>query len=191
MASRATAFLLCLLCSVARGAQPWGTDLDGRPVDLLAPHGTRAVVLFFAASDCPIANRYIPEIERLEQQYSPSGVQFWWVYPNPRDTAAVVRQHDAQFDIRSHALLDTDQHLTHMAHVTVTPEAAVFVPSGANLREVYRGRIDDRYLELGRERPAATRHVLEQAIAAVLADRTVPSPGGPTIGCSIVPRNEP
>jgi hypothetical protein len=78
-----------------------------------------------------------------------------------------------------------------MARATITPEAAVFLPAGANLREVYRGRIDDRYLELGRERPAATRHDLEQAILAVLANHPVPPPGGPTVGCSIVPRNEP
>ncbi len=183
--------LLCWLVPAAWAAQPFGTDLKGRPVDNLAPSGSRAVVLFFAASDCPISNRYIPEIERLAREFSPEGVRFWWVYPNPEDTSQVVRSHDAQFDIHAEDVLDTDQLLTRMAHATITPEVAVFVPSSDGLREMYRGRIDNRYVSLGQERPSATRHDLEDAIRAVLANRPVAKPGGPAVGCSIVPRNLP
>ena len=161
-------------------------DLDGRPVTQLAPPGARAVVLFFAASDCPISNRYVPEMQRLTKQFEPSGVRVWFVYPNPGDTANVVRAHDLEFSITANTVLDNRQSLTRMAHATTTPEAAVFVPHGGELHEVYRGRIDDRYLSLGTERPQATRHDLEDAIRAVLAGKPVPQPGGPPIGCSIV-----
>jgi len=176
---------------MARAAEPWGTDLNGHSVEQIAPPGTKAVVLFFAASDCPIANRYIPEMERLDREFAPQGVRFWWVYPNPGDTAAAVRQHDVQFNIHADSVLDTDQRLTRMAHATMTPEVAVLIPFLAGLREVYRGRIDDRYVTLGQERPAATRHDLELAIHAVLAREPVPQPDGPPVGCSIVPRNAP
>jgi hypothetical protein len=175
----------------AWAAQPLGTDLSGRPVDRLAPPGSRVIVLFFAGSDCPISNRYIPEIERLSRQFGSYGVHFWWVYPNPADSADVVRHHQDDFHINGEAVLDTQQRLTRMAHVTVTPEVAIFVPAAAGLREVYRGRIDNRYVALGQERPSATRHDMEDAIRAVLADRVVPRPGGPAVGCSIVPRNVP
>lgn len=160
-------------------------DLNGRPITL-SPSGSRAVVLFFAASDCPISNRYVPEIQRLTREFHASGVQVWFVYPNPGDTAEVVRAHDQEFSITANTALDDRQSLTRMAHATTTPEAAVFVPDGGGLREVYRGRIDDRYLSLGTERPQATRHDLEDAIRAVLANKPVPRPGGPPIGCSIV-----
>ncbi len=66
---------------------PLAMDVDGHPVTDLAPPGTRAVVLFFAASDCPIPNRYIPEIQRMAKQFEPSGVRVWFVYPNPGDDA--------------------------------------------------------------------------------------------------------
>jgi hypothetical protein len=161
-------------------------DLDGRPVTQLAPAGSRAVVLFFAASDCPVSNRYIPEIQRLARQFEPTGVRVWFVYPNPGDTAKVVRAHDQEYSITANTALDNKQTLTQMAHATTTPEAAVFIPEGGGLREVYRGRIDDRYLALGTERPHATRHDLEEAIRAVLAGKPVPQPGGPSVGCSIV-----
>jgi hypothetical protein len=176
---------------MAWAREPFGTDLDGRPIEQIAPAGAKAVVLFFTTSDCPISNRYIPEIERLDREFAPQGVHFWWVYPDPADTAAVVRRHDAEFQIHADEVLDTEQRLTRMAHATITPEAAVFLPTAAGLREVYRGRIDDRYLALGEERPAATRHELELAIRAALAHRLVAKPGGPPVGCSIVPRNAP
>jgi hypothetical protein len=161
-------------------------DLDGHPIAQLAPAGSRAVVLFFAASDCPIANRYVPEIQRLAAQLEPLGVRVWFVYPNAADTAGVIRAHDREFSITANTALDTRQTLTRMAHATTTPEAAVFVPRAGGLEEVFRGRIDDRYLSLGTERPQAMHHDLEDAIRAVLANKPVPKPGGPPIGCSIV-----
>ena len=170
---------------LALAATTSAVDLDGRPVTLVSP-GTRAVVLFFAASDCPISNRYVPEMQRLADQFEPEGVRVWFVYPNPGDTTEVVRAHNLEFSITRHTALDTQQSLTRRARATTTPEAAVFVPQGEELREVYRGRIDDRYVTLGTERPQATRHDLEDAIRAVLANKPVPQPGGPPVGCSIV-----
>src|SRR5271154_4773337 len=98
-------------------------DLDGRPVTQLAPPGSRAVVLFFAASDCPVSNRYIPEIQRLTRQFEPLGVRVWFVYPNPGDNAKVIRAHDLEFAIAANTALDNRQTLTQMAHATITPEA--------------------------------------------------------------------
>jgi hypothetical protein len=191
MVLRALVLLCCCTSATAWAAQPFGVDLEGRPVDRLAPPGSRAVVLFFAASDCPISNRYIPEIERLDREFASNGVHFWWVYPNPSDTAEVVRHHQQQFVIHGGVVLDDEQHLVAMAHVTITPEVAVFVPERSGLREVYRGRVDDRYLSLGQERPSAQKHDLEDALRALTSNRPVPSPGGPPVGCSIVPRSDP
>ncbi|HEU5351401.1 MAG TPA: redoxin domain-containing protein [Terracidiphilus sp.] len=191
MKSWALAALMCSISLSVWAAPPFGTDLSGHLIEQIVPAGSRAVVLFFAASDCPIANRYIPEIERLDGEFSKDGVRFLWVYPNPGDTADVVRRHDRQFDIHADTVLDSQQRLTRMAHATVTPEVAVFVPAGKRLREVYKGRIDDRYLAIGQERPHAMRHDLEDAIRAVLSNHPVPRPGGPAVGCAIVPLNTP
>jgi hypothetical protein len=186
-------FLFVSTGSGARAATPvdFGTDLRGQSIRSLADPDTRAVVLIFAASDCPIANRYIPEVQRLTQEFGDEGVRIWWVYPNPDDTAAVVADHNRQFGLVGDAVIDTHQSLVALAHATVTPEAAVFLvardqPTGDQLHEIYHGRIDDRYLSLGQERPHAEKHDLETAIAAALAGNPVPPPGGPSVGCSIV-----
>jgi len=80
-------------------------------------------------------------------------------------------------------MLDVSQATTRRANASVTPEAAIFT---ADMREVYHGRIDDRYLDVGKERPQAAHHDLELAISAALAGKPVPQPGGPSVGCSIV-----
>jgi hypothetical protein len=164
----------------------YGVDLGGKPIDDLAGPESHVVVLFFAASDCPISNRYVPEIARLTDEFRGRGVRVWWVYPNASDTADVVNAHDREFSIHGAAILDTNQDLVKLAHVGVTPEAAVFVVESSGLREVYHGRIDDRYLSIGQERPQAQHHDLEAAIGAALTLQSAPPPGGPPVGCSIV-----
>jgi hypothetical protein len=163
-----------------------GLDLQGNPVRQLAGPGVRVAVLIFAASDCPISNRYIPEIARLSSKFSTQGARFWWVFPNASDTAPVIKQHNRDFAIREDALVDVFQSLVKRANVTTTPEAAIFIVEGKELREVYHGRIDDRYISLGQERPQTQHHDLEEAIAAALAGKPVPQPGGAAVGCSIV-----
>jgi len=177
--------LLAVTCQPAHASGQYGLDLRGQPVDQLAVPGTRVVVLIFAATDCPISNRYVPEIARLNRKFSARGVRIWWVFPNREDTAGLIARHNREFAISEPTLLDTRHTLVHLAHVSITPEAAVFKWDGTVLREVYHGRIDDRYLSFGQERPQPQRHDLEAAIASSLDGQPIQSPTGPPIGCSI------
>jgi hypothetical protein len=162
-------------------------DAGKNAIEQLAPANARAVVLIFAATDCPISNRYIPQIEELHRKLALRGVAFWWVFPNPEDTLPIVRKHSQEYSISTPTLLDSHQELVQMAHASVTPEAAIFTVDGGKLREVYHGRIDDRYIAFGQERPQATRHDLEEAIQAVLAGRPTPKTATGPVGCSIIP----
>jgi hypothetical protein len=50
---------------------------------------------------------------------------------------------------------------------------------------MYRGRIDNRYVELGVERPAATQRDLADALASVLAGKAVAAATTQAVGCFI------
>lgn len=178
---------LCAHAAEPPGAALLGVDLHGQPIHALAAPGERLVVLIFAASDCPISNRYIPVIANLNQEFGPHGVHFWWVFPNPEDTASIVARHDQDYAIHESVLLDTHQTLVRESHATITPESALFRVTAAGMREIYHGRIDDRYLAIGQERPQPRRRELEAAIAAALAGKPVAPPAGPPVGCAIVP----
>jgi len=157
--------------------------LDGVPVDALrAPAGTKAIVYIFTTTDCPISNRYAPEIQRLQQRFAPRGVLFRLVYPGRLARESDVREHMKQFAYEgTEAVRDPQLALAKFAGATVTPEAAVVV----NEKVVYHGRIDDRYVELGVERPSPTTHDLADALIAVLAGKPVARPNAPAVGCFI------
>jgi hypothetical protein len=166
-------------------ASPSAQDLDGRAVEPLQAGGGKATVLLFVGTDCPISNRYAPEIRRLFDRYSPLGVAFWLVYVSPPSDAEAVRRHVRDYQLPGIALLDPQPALLEAARARVTPEAAVFVPAPGGPRLAYRGRIDDRYVALGRMRPEPTVHDLEDALAAILSGRPVPRETAPAVGCAI------
>ena len=94
----------------------------------------------------------------MPRRSAPRASSFRLVYPNPAETAAAIREHMSAFSYAgaAEALRDPAHALVKFAGATVTPEAAVY----AGGRIVYRGRIDDRYVDLGverRRRPARSR----------------------------------
>ena len=139
-------------------------------------------VLIFVSTDCPVSNRYAPEIRRLYDQFTPRGVRFRLVYPNPMDDESAISKHRLAFGYPSIAERDPDHSLVKTAGATITPEAVIVDARG---RVVYRGRIDDRFVELSRERPAPTQHDLRNALTAVLAGKPVTPSQTQAIGCFI------
>ena len=158
--------------------------------ELGAAGATKAVVLFFVATDCPISDRSFPEMKRLSRVFGSQGVKFWFVYPNATETVDGVRRHQRAFNAEDEAILDPADALVKMAGAKVTPEAAVLIPASAGgWKTVYRGRIDDRFVRIGLERPAATQMLVEQALKNVLAGQAGGAGcTGTPVGCGIVMR---
>lgn len=150
-------------------------------VNPFATHA-KARVLLFVRTDCPLTNRYAPELRRIADEFQPQGVEFWLVYPDHTDTAAHVKQQIAEYGLPGRWVFDPKQTFVRRAHVTTAPEAAVFDEKGSLL---YHGRIDDRWVDFGKARPAATVHDLEDTLKAVLAGAPVPHAETRAIGCSL------
>jgi Redoxin len=181
--------MLSALPSIALARDRLSTvvDLDGHRVDPLAAAAARGgTVLVFVRTDCPIANRLLPTVERLRAAYEPKGVRFWLVFVDPAEPVAAIRTHLTTYDQHATAIRDPRHELVKMIGATRTPEAAVFVQDGSRSRLVYRGRIDNRYVDVGRMRPKATSHDLQNALDAALAG-SVSGPPRITqpIGCII------
>ncbi|HEV8483857.1 MAG TPA: redoxin domain-containing protein [Blastocatellia bacterium] len=157
-------------------------DLDGRQIEPLRAKDAKAIVLIFIRTDCPISNRYAPELRRLHEKFAKSGVRFWLVYPDPGETSVIIRNHMKEYEYRLSALRDPEHKLVKMTGAQVTPEAAVFAPGG---RMVYRGRIDDRYVAFGKARPAPTTRDLEQVLEAMLKGKQITNKTTDAIGCFI------
>lgn len=177
-----TILLATVGCVVgASAAQLRLLDLSGQAVDPLQADNGKAVVVLFIRTDCPISNRYAPEVRRLQEKFAASGVIFWLVYPDPDESVEMIRQHIKAYDYHLGALRDPAHALVKMTGVRVTPEAAVFV----SRRLVYRGRIDNRYVAFGKARPTPTTHDLERILETILKGKTITPETTTAIGCFI------
>lgn len=176
MGDSARAAVLLLVAATALVA---ATDLNGTAVDPF--HGAAKVrVLLFVRTDCPITNRYAPELKRIASRFEGRGVAFWLVYPDRSEVTSEIQKHIDSYGFPGTALRDPTHELEARARATVAPEAAVFDAKG---RLQYHGRIDDRWVSFGVSKPSATEHNLETAIAEVLAGQPVKVPLTRAVGC--------
>lgn len=191
----AGAFLVILattgFCADPAHSQLKLLDLSGHAVNPLEATNQKATVFLFVRTDCPISNRYAPLVRRIYEKYSPQGVAFWLVYLDRSESAKTIERHRREFDYRCGALRDPQHALVKLTGARVTPEAAVFVPeepsgSGARrLRMIYRGRIDDQYVDFGVAHPAPTTHDLENILEEIALGKTVQPSTTRAVGCFI------
>src|SRR5271168_3434455 len=156
-------------------------DLAGNTRDPFATPA-RVRVFLFIRSDCSVSNRYAPELRHIAEVFSGHDVELWLVYADPSETVEHIRRHLVEFGFPGEPLRDPDHALVKRAQATFAPEAAVFDAGG---KLVYHGRIDDLWADVGKARPFARIHDLEDAISAVLEGRAVAIGATRAVGCSL------
>jgi hypothetical protein len=195
---RLCAMLCCLLAGCADGSPATGAGsqeasngrvlwpdlagIDGTDYLPFSDSSTKALALIFILPDCPICNSYVPEINRLHEEFSHRGAPIVLVHVDPEITAQRAKQHAREFRIECPVTLDKHHLYVGQAGAKIAPETAVFSPSGDLL---YRGRIDDQYAGLGKRRTQVTSHDLRDALEAILAGERVPNPRTKAVGCPI------
>ena len=131
-----------------------------------------SAVFLFVNPTCPLSARVVPELNRLFGDFSANGVKFFAVY------AETVSETSHAFP----SLLDPAQTLARQTGATATPEAVVVSEKGVVL---YRGRIDDRSIEVGKLRPQPTRADLRVAIEEITDGKPVSVPETKPVGCAL------
>lgn len=154
-------------------------DVAGNQVRLFDTPSSKTTVLVFVRTDCPISNRYAPEIQRLSREYR-DRAEFYLVYPDSTEKADAIHKQMTEYGYKFVALRDPGHKLVKLSRARVTPEAAVFNARGELM---YHGRIDDRYVDFGKARAEPTTHDLEDALHAVVAGEPVKTASTTAIGC--------
>jgi hypothetical protein len=113
----------------------------------------------------------------VDQQFD-----FAMVHSDPELQVAAARTHQKAYEIAWPIALDPGNRIARRVKAKVTPEAIVLDAKGQIL---YRGRIDDRYQDYGRKRPAPTTQDLRLALIAI-SKNVMPAPSETqAIGCVI------
>ena len=157
------------------------TALDGKPFDVTAVAGKKAVVVVFLSFDCPVSTSYSTLLTDMAKGYADKGVAFLGVVAGD-EQPDVIRKHAADYKLGFPVYADPKLAAADALKATTVPEAFV-LDHNRVLR--YRGRIDNGYAARLRKNNAVTAHDLKDALDALLAGRDVPTPVTRPVGCPI------
>jgi hypothetical protein len=149
--------------------------------ELVAPHGEKAAVLFFVRTDCPISNRYVPEIERIYRDYRQLGFDIHLVYTEPGLSAERMDDHRRDYHVTVPAIFDKGHRYITLAHIRTTPSVAVFVKGSL----VYDGRIDSRFVSFTKTRSSGIEHDLTDVLDSIEAGKPASLRETAAIGCAV------
>ena len=157
------------------------------------PEGLAEPTLYiFVTHECPIANRYAPEIGRISEEHLDLVGPTVVVYTDANALAKDCAKHFEQYYLAS----DSTEDEAHLASVRMVHDAqhewvkrfdARAVPTAVIARGeavLYHGRIDDRNPRLGARRVQAGQQDLRDALAALRAGTLTPTRTR-VVGCSI------
>ena len=163
------------------------------PVASADAEGVAGPTLYiFVTHECPIANRYAPEIGRIAEEHLDLVGPTVVVYADANALAKDCATHFKQYYLATDSMEDE----AHVASVTMVHDAqhawvkrfdARAVPTAVIARGkivLYHGRIDDRNPRLGARRVQAGQQDLRDALTALRAGTLTPTRTR-VVGCSI------
>ena len=152
----------------------------------------RPMVVVFACNHCPYVIHVGARLGELSAEFMKKGVAFVAINSNdvsqyPDDSPAKMPVFARQVGWNFPYLVDESQQVAHAWHAACTPDFFLVDASG---RLAYAGQFDPTRPKSDQ---VATGQDLRAALEAVLAQRPVPSPQVPSLGCNIKwkPGNEP
>ena len=128
-----------------------------RPLEV--PEGKPSVVVF-VLHDCPISNKYAPELQRLADEFGKKGARFYVVHVDPELSDRDATKHAEEYQYKLPVTVDRKHDLVRTLGATTAPEAFII---DSNNKVQYRGRIDDRYVALGKPRHEVRERDLRRA----------------------------
>lgn len=169
-------------CRITPDAQsaPRLRGLDGSQSGLPRIQGPRGLLLVFVSVDCPIANRFLPELEEIGGRATAAGLPLVYVYASPFETDGAVSEHHRSYRLRHPPYRDPGFQVAQALGASLTPEAVLLRSDGSI---AYRGRVNDQYSAPGQGRPSPARHDLAEAVAAHLEGGWSGVRGLPAVGC--------
>lgn len=163
-----------------------GVEVDGTVYRLGESRDCQAIAAVFLATECPISNGYLPDLNSLYQMFHRRGVEFYGVISDPGLSREAAAKHQKDYRVRFPVLFDASGELRRRLQATHTPQVFVLTRDG---REIYQGLIDDRFAGLGQKRRTGdgdnSREYLKEVLTAVLDGNDPPLRRTKPIGCRL------
>lgn len=153
-------------------------DYNGKKVSLSDYKGSKAIVLMFIATQCPVSNAYNERYNGLHNDYNGKNVAFVGINSNKQESVDEIKDHASDNGFKFPILKDVDNVIADKLDAQRTPE--IFVVHPTTMEVLYHGRIDDSQ----RESNIKSRD-LRTALDEILAGKQVTVKETKAFGCTI------
>jgi hypothetical protein len=155
-------------------------DVHGREHRLGEGDGVKGVALVFLGPECPISQRYVPELNRIAARSDSNAIPLYGVISSPTMTRTQALEFVQEYAVTFPVLFDESGRFARWLRPTHVPEAFVLKADGDI---AYRGRIDDGYAAPGKPRTVIQHREMRDALAAVQSGKAPPRSFARPVGC--------
>lgn len=161
-------------------------NVDGKMVSLSDYKDQKGAIVIFDCNTCPYSKAYNGRIIDLNDKYASKGFPVITINPNdpeisPGDSFKEMASQAKKKGYEFPYLQDETQQVARSFGATNTPHVFVLERDGQNFNVAYIGTIDNN----SRDGSAATKKYVEDAVDALLADKSISTTRTKAIGCGI------
>ena len=139
---------------------------------------SKAILILFIATQCPVSNAYNTRMVGLYNQYHEKDIAILGINSNKQESLDECREHAENHGFKFPVLKDEKNVIADMFEASVTPEAYVLNPESYEI--LYHGRIDD-----SRNEDNVESKDLAKALDEILAGKNVTVTKTKAFGCTI------
>lgn len=150
---------------------------DGNKYSLTDFKDSKAIVLIFISTQCPVSNAYNSRMIDLNKKFKEKGVTFIGINSNKEESNSMIKKHADEKGLDFLILKDEKNIIADKLNATVTPEAYIL---NSNFEILYHGRIDD-----SQNQAKVEVKDLANALNQILSGEKVSNQRTKAFGCSI------
>lgn len=151
--------------------------IDGKNYSLSDFKNSKAIVIIFISTQCPVSNDYNSRMEKLYKDYRDKGISFIGINSNKEEMVDEIINHAKKNNLSFLILKDHENKIADIFRASYTPEVYVL---NSSFELLYHGRIDD-----SRKIQNVKQEDLRNALEEILAGKKVSIKYTKSFGCTI------
>jgi len=152
-------------------------DYNGKEHSLSDYKDSKAIVVIFVATECPVSNAYNSRMEDLYKEYDQKDIAFLGINSNKAESVERIKEHAEDNGLTFTILKDKNNVIADEFDASFTPEVYVL---NRKYEILYHGRIDNSKNEAD-----VVTQDLKNALNEILAGKEVTTKSTKAFGCSI------
>ena len=152
-------------------------DYNGKGHSLSDYKDSKAIVIMFIATECPVSNAYNSRMENIYKNYSQQNIAFLGINSNKAESVERIKEHAKEKGLTFTILKDEKNVIADKFEASFTPEVYVL---NSNFDILYHGRIDN-----SKNESEVVSKDLENALDEILACKEVSKKETKAFGCTI------